>query len=155
MRIRNNTRTRKDRRKFILFSMPEKQHQNRGLWDVMSQYISTKQIGDIVSNDEIRDHIKEKLKQAFWSYNTFYSYTSLLAKCCIIEKLGKTKQFDNKCGGFKILRKIDNNIRHKDIKRLLAIPTWMNWFSDPTELITRKSIRKLHERVKESKNGSK
>jgi len=148
MRIRNTMKKRRGKKQYIFFAMPEKQHQNRGLWDAMAEYISTKEIGDIVSNDEVRDYIKQQLKQAFWSYNTFYSYTSLLAKCCIIEKLGKTKQFDNKCGGFKVLRKIDNNIRHKDIKRLLATPTWMNWFTDPSELITRKLIRKLHEKYK-------
>ena len=115
-----------------------------GVWDALIKVISKHKVGDIISNDDARAAILKEMNQtAWWSFNTYYSYTYLLAKCNIIIKLGKTKQFNNKCGGFEIIRQVEPYIRHKDIKKLQKQPSWMLWFSDPEVVITRKGIRSL------------
>lgn len=121
-----------------------------GTWDALIQVIAKRNIGDIVSNDEARAEMLKIMNiKILYSFNTFYSYTYLLAKCNIIIKLGRTKQFNNKCGGFEIIRQVEKHIRHKDIKKLQAQPSWLIWFADPTEIITRKSIRQMLKQLEE------
>jgi len=114
-----------------------------GTWDALIEVVSKRNIGDIVSNDDAREEMLKIMgRTALYSFNTFYNYLYLLARCNIVVKLGKTKQFDNKCGGFKVLRNIDISVRQSDIKKLYAIPSWLNWFTDPNEVLTRKIIMK-------------
>lgn len=146
---------RKTKNPLIQLMSPGPEEKMYGIWDALIRVISKRKIGDIISNDDARDAIKKEMGKtdAWWSFNTYYSYTYLLAKCNIIIKLGRTKQFNNKCGGFEIIRQIEEHIRHKDIKKLQKQPSWLTWFADPQEVITRKSIRQLINQLNKDNNS--
>jgi len=115
-----------------------------GTWTALIEVVAKRNIGDIISNDDARaEMLKIMNLTALYSFNTFYNYVYLLSKCDVVRKLGRTKQFNHKCGGFEVLRNVDISLRHADIKKLQKQHSWLNWFTDPEEVLTRQGIRRI------------